>query len=136
MIESEDRIQLPENSLKRKLIENLWSIYGNAGKYSTLANHKFIQELLVDQIDYRNFYNPQTKCLNAVDVILAAKTKQCKVAMSTNKINVAGRIIQLPESFKGNFVITAYQENPCKIIGVYHPDIFLPIRGWVDIDLT
>ncbi len=59
-----------EKQQKRQL-ENLWFIYGNGGKFSTLSNHKFLQQLLERGDDLRKFYSPSCELLEKVDSILA-----------------------------------------------------------------
>lgn len=58
---------------KIKLLEKLWSVYGNRGPHSTMANHKFIQTILEMNEDCRELFNPSDDCIKAVDDIINAE---------------------------------------------------------------
>ena len=55
---------------QKEELNNLWFVYGNGGKKSTMKDHKFIQGFLEYGEDLRNFYNPSLECKNEVDKIL------------------------------------------------------------------
>ncbi len=55
---------------QRYKLENLWFIYGNNGKRHTLSNHKFIQNILKNGEDARNFYYPDEDLIKLVDEII------------------------------------------------------------------
>lgn len=51
-------------------LNELWFIYGNGRRKSTLSNHKFIQDLLERDEDCRELYNPTIECAEEVDKVL------------------------------------------------------------------
>lgn len=114
------KVSLPKDSQRRKLIEDLWFVYGNNGKHHTLTNHKYIQQLLEWGKDHRDFYRPSKQCLAAVQSIMTAEISIRKVAQSTKRFNVGGRVFQLPDDFEGDHVVVAYQGNPFKMVGAYY----------------
>lgn len=57
-------------SNQKRILENLWFVFGNYGPKYTHGNHRFIQMLLEDRGDLRNLYKPTQECIEAVDKIL------------------------------------------------------------------
>lgn len=55
---------------QRWKLNRLWFIYGNRGKKHNHANHRFIQCLLEEGKDEREFYKPSNDCLEQVDRVL------------------------------------------------------------------
>lgn len=95
-------------------------MYGNNGKHHTLANHKYIQQLLEWGKDHRDFYKPSKQCLAAVQSIMTAEIYRREVAQSTKRFNIGDRVFQLPDDFKGDHVVAVYQKEPLKIINIYY----------------
>lgn len=63
------------SDIQRKQIEKLWFIYGNNHKHHTHGNHRFIQEILVEGEDWRQFFKPTKKCRDAVDDVLISPAR-------------------------------------------------------------
>lgn len=114
------KVKLPKDSLRRKLIENLWFVYGNNGKHHTSGNHSYIQRLLDEEKDYKDFYKPDERCLAAVQSIMTAEIYRRTIAKSTKRFNICGRIFQLPNDFEGDHVVAVYQKEPLKMVNVYY----------------
>ena len=61
------------NDTQKSDLEDLWFVYGNNGKHHTHANHRFIQCLIDERKDYRDFFKPTLECIKAVEMILETK---------------------------------------------------------------
>lgn len=80
---------------QKQSLEKLWFIYGNGHEKHTLGNHKFIQNLIVDNEDYRNLYvnSPSifdkltSECQIEVDKILDDLKIGDKVQAKTSAIH-------------------------------------------------
>lgn len=80
---------------QKTALEKLWFIYGNGHEKHTLGNHKFIQNLLVENEDYRKLYvnGPSvldkltSECILEVDKILDDLKIGDRVKAKTNAIH-------------------------------------------------
>lgn len=58
------------NNEQRRELEKLWFVYGNGGRKSTHANHRFVQCLLEHGEDCRDFFKPSQELIELVDGVL------------------------------------------------------------------
>lgn len=112
---------------KIKLLEKLWFVYGNHGRYSTLPNHKFIQNILTANEDYRDFYKPSNDCIEAVDNIILSNCPRKKVS-SKGLVNVAGTIIRILDDADTVAVLYQTHGREVDIKNVYCPPLMDPVR--------
>ena len=83
---------------QRKFLEDIWFVWGNGGRESTMANHKFVQHYLEHGEDCRKFYKPSKKLTRIVDSILSGNIRRntfqpCEKCgdKTFNEIEVSGR---------------------------------------------
>lgn len=55
---------------QRYELERLWFVYGNHGPKHSHSGHRFIQCLLEEGEDHRNFFKPSGEVIQAVDNVL------------------------------------------------------------------
>jgi hypothetical protein len=58
---------------QRERLRDLWFVFGNHGPNHTPGNHKFVQALLTDERDLRDFYRPTQECLEAVEEVMGTR---------------------------------------------------------------
>lgn len=115
---------------QKKQLEKLWFIYGNGGSKHTLGNHKFIQNLLTDNEDYRSFYRRRLaaihsltdSCMNDVDKILDNFKIGDRVSIQTNAIH---QETQIPMN-KWRGKIVDIKQNSYIVLGL---NFKLPFAG-------
>jgi hypothetical protein len=94
------------NAEQRRRLENLWFVYGNAGKLMTPANHSFIQRIIENGYDERplitkrtpKYRKPTAECEAAVDRILKDTAVENKTAEQPTRSHL--KIVTTTRSFR------------------------------------